>query len=558
MKKVFGIISAVIISGIGLAAAVQNLKEQKEAQKSKYARIPFGFYEKYVKRPFDAVLAAGAAIVLSPIISITALLIKKNLGSPVFFTQNRPGLIDPESGEEKVFKLYKFRTMTDEKDEKGNLLPDEERLTKFGKMLRNTSIDELPELINIIKGDMSIIGPRPQLVRDMVFMKPEQRERHTVRPGLSGLAQIRGRNAISWEEKLNSDLEYIQRITLVNDLKIIIETLIKVLAHDKENLQETDLSSDYGVDLLSRGKITEEEFNIKQKEAEKILLKQHKSPKMAQISDYRKYSILMSLYKKENPQYLKRAFDSIIAQTIKPDEIVLVEDGPLTEELHAVVEEYRALYPGLFQIIVNKQNVGLGRSLNRGLKICQNELVARMDTDDIAVPDRCEKQLEYFQTHPETAIVGGQIEEFIGEENNTVGKRIVPLTNEELKEWMKKRCPFNHMTVMYRKSSILASGNYQDWFWNEDYYMWIRLAEKKYIFANIPDILVRVRAGSDMYQRRGGFKYFNSEAGIQKLMLQKRIINIPRYVINIIQRFVLQIMMPNFAREAAYKMFARE
>ena len=558
MKNLFSIIGASIISGIGLAAVIQNLREQKKAQKSRYARIPFGFYEKYVKRPLDVILAAGAVIVLSPIISITALLVKKKLGSPVLFTQNRPGLIDLESGEEKVFKLYKFRTMTNEKDEKGNLLPDEKRLTKFGKMLRNTSIDELPELINIIKGDMSIIGPRPQLVRDMVFMTSEQRERHTVRPGLSGLAQIRGRNAISWEEKLNSDLEYIQRITLVNDVKIIIKTLIKVLVHDKVNLQETDLSSDYGVDLLNRGKITEDEFNIKQKEAREILLKEQESPEMEQINDYRKYSILMSLYKKENPQYLKRALDSIIEQTIKPDEIVLVEDGPLTEELYAVVEEYRASYPGLFQIIVNKKNIGLGRSLNKGLKICKNELVARMDTDDIAIPDRCEKQLEYFQTHPEAAIVGGQIEEFIGEENNIVGKRIVPLTNEELKEWMKKRCPFNHMTVMYRKNSILASGNYQDWFWNEDYYMWIRLAEKNYIFANIPDSLVRVRVGCDMYRRRGGLKYFNSEAGIQKLMLEKKIINVPRYVIYIIQRFVLQIMMPNFVREVVYKKFARE
>lgn len=558
MKKLFSIVSAVIVSGIGLAAVAQNLKEQKEAQKSKYARIPFGLYEKYVKRPLDAVLAAGAVIALSPIISITALFVKKKLGSPVLFTQDRPGLIDPESGEEKVFKLYKFRTMTNERDEEGNLLPDEKRLTKFGKMLRNTSIDELPELINIIKGDMSIIGPRPQLVRDMVFMTQEERKRHTVRPGLSGLAQIRGRNAISWEEKLSSDLEYIQRITLVDDVKIIIQTLKKVFTHDKANLQETDITADYGVDLLSRGKITKEEFNIKQREAREFLLREQANPKMAPINDYKKYSVLMSLYKKENPKYLKRAFDSIITQTVKPDEIVLVEDGPLTKELYTVVEEYKALYPGLFQIIVNKQNMGLGHSLNKGLKICQNELVARMDTDDIAIPDRCEKQLEYFRTHLETAIVGGQIEEFIGEENHIVGKRIVPLTNEELKEWMKKRCPFNHMTVMFRKSSVLMAGNYQDWFWNEDYYMWIRLADKKYIFANIPDTLVRVRVGADMYQRRGGLKYFNSEAAIQKLMLQKKIISIPRYIINIVERFILQIMMPNFVREIVYKAFARE
>ena len=169
-----------------------------------------GIYEKYIKRLLDIVLSLCAIIVLSPVMLITALLVRIKLGSPVIFCQQRPGKIDSKTGKEKIFKMYKFRSMTDARDEDGELLPDEVRLTKFGKALRSTSLDELPELFNILKGDMSIVGPRPQLVRDMVFMSAEQRQRHLVRQGLTGLAQINGRNAIDWEEKLEWDLRYIE------------------------------------------------------------------------------------------------------------------------------------------------------------------------------------------------------------------------------------------------------------------------------------------------------------------------------------------------------------
>ena len=163
-----------------------------------------GIYERYIKRILDFTLSLIALICLSPILLITAILVRAKLGSPIIFKQQRPGK------DEKIFTLYKFRTMTDEKDENGNFLPDSERLTKFGKILRSTSLDELPELINILKGDMSIVGPRPQLIRDMLFMTDEQRKRHTVRQGLTGLAQVNGRNNITWEEKINYDLEYIE------------------------------------------------------------------------------------------------------------------------------------------------------------------------------------------------------------------------------------------------------------------------------------------------------------------------------------------------------------
>lgn len=229
-----------------------------------------GIYEKYIKRLIDIVCSLIALLVFWWLYLIVAVLVKIKLGSPVLFTQPRPGLVDPKTGKETVFKMYKFRTMTDERDENGNLLPDEVRLTSFGKWLRSTSLDELPEVFNILKGDMSIIGPRPQLVRDMVFMTQEYRMRHTAKPGLSGLAQVMGRNAISWEEKFDWDLKYIENISFLNDLKIILFTVKKVFGKS-ESSEELDVTDDYGVALLKSGQITQKVFDEKQLEAKIIL-----------------------------------------------------------------------------------------------------------------------------------------------------------------------------------------------------------------------------------------------------------------------------------------------
>lgn len=212
------ILGIVIIAAVvAVIAGIADLVSYRES-----GHKPYGPYEKYIKRPLDAFLATGALIVFSPILLITAILVRAKLGSPVLFCQERPGK------DEKIFRLYKFRTMTDERDENGELLPDEVRLTKSGKVLRSTSLDELPELINIAKGDMSVVGPRPLLIKYLPYYTQEERERHAIRPGLTGYAQVHGRNYLMWDERLAADIKYARKITFVGDVKIIIQTVVKV------------------------------------------------------------------------------------------------------------------------------------------------------------------------------------------------------------------------------------------------------------------------------------------------------------------------------------------
>lgn len=192
-------------------------------------KVDKGVYRKFIKRPMDLILASAATTVLSPVLLVVTVLVRIKLGSPVLFKQKRPGL------NEKIFTMYKFRTMTDEKDEAGKLLPDSVRLTKFGKTLRSTSLDELPELFNIIKGDMSIVGPRPLLIQYLDLYNDYQKRRHEVRPGLSGHAQVNGRNEISWEEKFNLDVEYVDNVNFIDDCRIILLTLKKVFVKEGIN-----------------------------------------------------------------------------------------------------------------------------------------------------------------------------------------------------------------------------------------------------------------------------------------------------------------------------------
>ena len=226
---------------------------------------PKGFYCRYGKRILDIVCASAAMLIFCWLYAVLAILVRIKLGSPVIFRQARPGK------DERIFYMYKFRSMTDARDEKGNLLPDEVRLTPFGKKLRAASLDELPELWNILKGDMSIVGPRPQLVRDMVYMTEEQRKRHTVRPGLTGWAQVNGRNALLWENKLNYDLEYLDRISFREDLKIICLTVRCLFVHDDVSADGMATAEDYGDYLLRIGAITEEAYREGHQEADSLL-----------------------------------------------------------------------------------------------------------------------------------------------------------------------------------------------------------------------------------------------------------------------------------------------
>lgn len=227
--KTLAVITAVISAFAALTAGIAFIAERIEELKNKgkaLAHKPYGIYERFIKRPLDCFLSTGALIVLSPVLAVTALLVRTKLGSPVLFTQERPGR------NEKIFKLYKFRTMTDQRDENGDLLPDDVRLTKFGKALRSTSLDELPELLNIIKGDMAVIGPRPLLVQYLERYNEHQARRHEVRPGLTGYAQAHGRNAMTWEDKFDYDVEYVDNISFKNDIQILIDTVKTVVKRE--------------------------------------------------------------------------------------------------------------------------------------------------------------------------------------------------------------------------------------------------------------------------------------------------------------------------------------
>lgn len=266
----------VIIAIASFAALIAFIAERIDEIKykgAKFFRKPTGIYERFIKRPLDCFLSCGATIVLSPVLLYLIVAGAINMKGNPFFTQERPGRIDPRTGRERIFRLIKFRSMTNEKDADGNLLPDDQRLKSYGKRLRASSLDELGELLNIIKGDMAVVGPRPQLVRDMVFMSAEQRKRHTVRQGLTGLAQCNGRNGLSWENKLQYDIDYIENgITFIGDVKIIFQTVEKVFKKEGITQDNMATAADYGDYLLSEGRVSESEYAQKQQEAKEYVM----------------------------------------------------------------------------------------------------------------------------------------------------------------------------------------------------------------------------------------------------------------------------------------------
>lgn len=268
------------------------------------------------------------------------------------------------------------------------------------------------------------------------------------------------------------------------------------------------------------------------------------------------FSVAMSVYKNDNPKHLRVAIESILEQTVKPNEIVLVVDGTVDEELDNVIKCYEQ--NELFNIIRLPENKGLGNALKVCLENSKYDLIARMDADDIAARNRFEQQLKYFEENEQTDIVGGDISEFVNEPENIIGVRCVPTKDSEIKAYMKKRCAFNHVSVMFKKSSVLDAGGYLDLFWNEDYYLWIRMWLNDCSFANTGTVLVNVRTGQDMYSRRGGKKYFKSELFLQNYMLKHKLIGLATYFTNILKRLIVQILLPNSIRGWIFRKFARK
>lgn len=272
---------------------------------------------------------------------------------------------------------------------------------------------------------------------------------------------------------------------------------------------------------------------------------------------YDNYSVLMSVYYKEKAEYLQQALDSIFNQTILTNDFVLVCDGKLTESLNEVIEKTRKKHPVILHIIRLDQNQGLGNALNIGIKYCKNELVARMDSDDISYPDRCERQIKIFNNMDNVSIVSGTVEEFSSDINIVDSKRVLPENNKNIREFAKSRNPFNHPCVMYKKSHVEEAGGYKDFYLLEDYYLWIRMLLKGFEGYNIQDPLLYMRAGSDMYKRRSGWKYSKSQRYLFKYMKDTEFITYVQYTKNIVIR-TLSSIAPNSLRKMMFERILRK
>ena len=275
---------------------------------------------------------------------------------------------------------------------------------------------------------------------------------------------------------------------------------------------------------------------------------------------YPKFSVSMCVYGGDNPDFFDAAVNSIIDQSVPPNELVLAVDGPIPDSIEAVIQKYRNRLKNAgigFSVIYLRQNRGHGEARRTSFEHCTYDLIALMDADDLSVHDRFEQQLKLFAQDASLSVAGGNIHEFIGDPSDCVGRRIVPQTDAEIKKYMQKRCPMNQVTVMFRKSDVAEVGGYVDWYCDEDYYLWVRLELAGKKFANVPSKLCDVRVGEDMYRRRGGGKYFRSEARLQGYMLRHGLIGPMRYLINVSERLILQVLMPNRVRGFVFQKLAR-
>lgn len=487
--KMIGAVMALLSIGgvaVGYIDKKQNKRQDKDAENGNgefQSRRPYGIYEAYFKRSFDFICGMLALIVFWPLYLVIAALVKVKLGSPVLFIQERPGL------NEKIFKLYKFRTMTDERGENGELLPDEVRLTKFGKWLRSTSLDELPEVFNIVNGTMSVVGPRPQLVRDMVFMTDEQRMRHMVKPGLSGLAQINGRNGISWEEKLAWDLKYIDKITVFGDVKIIIDTVKKAFIK-KEGISQDDMATaeDYGDYLLRIGKVEQEEYESNQKEARE-LLNRHMNINIGDEDIERGLcSIIMPSY--NTALYIQEAVQSVLDQTYTNWELLIVDDcsSDNTDEILKKFTDKR------IRIFKNDKNSGAAVSRNRALRKAKGKWIAFLDSDDLWMPEKLEHQIHFMEKNNYSFSYTNYKE--IDCNGNQTG---VKVTGPEkiTKHGMYRYCWPGCLTVVYNAEKI-GLVQIEDIKKNNDYAIWLRVCQKSDCFLLNEDLALyrRGRRGS--------------------------------------------------------------
>lgn len=265
-----------------------------------------------------------------------------------------------------------------------------------------------------------------------------------------------------------------------------------------------------------------------------------------------KFSVITSVYKSDVPEYVKTALESTFNQTLVPDEVVCVADGPIPDELKAVVEEFHTKYPEIMYPVYLEKNGGLGEAMRIAAEAAKYDYLARMDSDDICLPDRFEKQMKCIEEDPELSLVGGMITEFDGEPENIIAKRILPLEDTEIKRMMRGRCAVNHVTVIFKKADLMKSGNYQPFWKQEDHYLWARMMEHGCKFRNIPDVVVNVRSGKDQIARRGGLRFYKSVVRVFWYMYRHGLISFRYFLYICTVRGIVQVLMPNRLRTWVY------
>lgn len=433
-------------------------------------------YRKFFKRFLDIILSLLAIIILSPLYVIISILVLIFMGWPILFKQPRPGY------KNKIFNMYKFRTMTNKKDKNGNLLPDEQRLPKFGRFLRSTSLDELPELFCILFGKMSIIGPRPMLVRDMVFFDEETLRRQSVMPGLTGWAQANGRNSLTWDDRFKYDIYYVDHLTFLMDIKVIFLTIKTVLKREGIGEDGGDLSIDYGDYLLKHKRVTKIEYDKKQKEAKDLLngIYSHSNKGLV--------SIIMPSY--NTSKFIEDTIKSVINQTYTKWELIIVDDCS-TDNTDEVIQPY--LKDKRIRYYKNEKNSGASISRNKALKEAKGEFIAFLDSDDIWVDNKLEKQIKFMQDN--NYYFSYTNYELIDEKSKSLNT-IITGPKKITKRTMYNYCYPGCLTVMYNQDRI-GLIQIEDLPKNNDYAIWLKAIEKSNCYLlNESLSKYRIRTGS--------------------------------------------------------------